>query len=239
MNDMDVLRWLTPDVRSLLDVGCNAGELLSDIHAAHPAMRLAGVDVNAREIELAKTRLPDVEFRFASGDALPFGDATFDCVTCIETLEHIPADRRAGTIAEVRRVLVPGGRFFLRVPHAGAFAWMDSNNIRFRLPRLYSATVRAGRRDAGYPEGSSEVVWHHHFTRDEILALAGEGWTLERERTGGLFLLPLTDIACWPFYRMRRTDNAVFRWLQRIARYDIGRSYGRHSFDILVILRKS
>ena len=238
MNDMDVLAWLSPDVLSLLDVGCNAGELLTDIRAVYPTMRLAGVDVNAKEVALAAARLPDVEFHSASGDALPFPAASFDCVTCIETLEHIPAARRKATIAEIRRVLRPGGQFMLRVPHAGAFAWLDSNNLRFRFPRLYGATVRRGRRDAGYAHGSADVVWHHHFTKDEILALAGDGWRLEGERTGGLFLLPLTDIACWPFYRLRRTDNPVFRWLQRVARYDIGHSYGRFSFDILVVLRR-
>ncbi len=238
VNEMDALAWVPRDARSLLDVGCNAGELLELFRPAFPEMRLVGVDVNAAQMADAAARLPGIEFRHASGDALPFADGEFDCATCIEVLEHIPERRRPAALREIHRVVRPGGRFILRVPHAGAFEWLDSNNLRFRFPRLYGAAVGRGRRDEGYAEGTADVVWHHHFSKAELLELLGPGWVLEAQRMGALFLLPLMDLLCWPFYRLRRIDNPLFRALQRIARWDIAHDYGQRSFNILLVFRR-
>jgi trans-aconitate methyltransferase len=65
---MDPVRWIPPDARDLLDVGCNAGELLGDLRDAFPLMRLAGVDVNAGQIEVARARVADVEVHQASAE---------------------------------------------------------------------------------------------------------------------------------------------------------------------------
>ncbi|MFY9556742.1 MAG: class I SAM-dependent methyltransferase [Blastocatellia bacterium] len=238
-NLMHPIRWVPQTATSLLDVGCNAGELLSYCRMLYPSMKLVGVDVNREAVNKARIHLPDAEFEVAGADSLPFPDGVFECVTCIEVLEHIPSNLRQKAFAEIRRVLRPGGRLVLRVPHAGLFAWMDAANLRFRLPGLYKAIVREGRRDAGYPEGSEGVVWHQHFKKSELIELAGSGWEIQAHRRGGLFLLPLMDIACWPFYRVRKIDNPVFRFFQRVMDFDIGWDYGRASYDVLVVLRRN
>jgi hypothetical protein len=138
----------------------------------------------------------------------------------------------------MRRVLRPGGRLLLRVPHAGLFAWLDPNNLRFRFPWLYKRFLRRGLRDSGYATGSEGVVWHHHFTRRELLELVGDGWTIEATCRGGLLLVPLTDLARWPFYRVRRTENWVFRALANLGEWDLGCSYGPAAYDILIVARK-
>jgi SAM-dependent methyltransferase len=237
-NLMHPIRWVPPEAGALLDVGCNAGELLGYCRALYPEMRLAGVDVNSNILEKVREYLPGADLHTAGAESLPLPDASFDCVTCIEVLEHIPPDLRARALGEIRRVLRPGGRLVLRVPHAGAFAWMDAANFRFRLPKLYGKVIGEGRRDAGYAHGSQDVVWHHHFTEEEVMRLAGEGWQVEARRTGGLFLFPLMDIACWPFYRARQIDSAVFRALQRVMDFDLGCDYGAASYDILLVLRR-
>ncbi|MDE2173231.1 MAG: class I SAM-dependent methyltransferase [Patescibacteria group bacterium] len=48
--------------------------------------------------------------------ALPFADNTFDCVICLETLEHVEDPRKA--LIEIHRVLVPGGKFIGSAPFA-------------------------------------------------------------------------------------------------------------------------
>ena len=139
----------------------------------------------------------------------------------------------------MRRVLRPGGRLVLRVPFAGLFAFLDSNNIRFRIPRIYNSLLKNGRRDAGYAGGSADVVWHHHFNRGELRELLGDGWEIESSRTGGLLLFPLADIALWPFYRLQRTNNFLYRALHRISDFDLGRDYGNSSFDVLMVLKRA
>ena len=238
-NWMHPIRWIPADANSLLDVGCNVGELLSYCNAVHPTMQLSGVEINSLALVQAKEKLPFAVLEEASATNLPFPDEVFDCVTCIEVLEHIPAHLRQSALTEIGRVLRRGGRLVLRVPHAGLFAFLDSNNFRFRMPLLYRTLVKKGHRDAGYPGGSQEVVWHHHFTREELHHLLGEGWEVEDFRTGGLFLIAVSDLASWPFYRLRRTNNIIYRLLQRISNFDIGRDYGRASFDILMVLRRT
>jgi SAM-dependent methyltransferase len=237
-NSMHPIRWILPTANSVLDVGCNVGELLCCCRAFYPRMLLAGVDVNIEAVTKARVQLPNAELEVAGAESLPFPDARFDCVTCIEVLEHIPSSLRSTALAEIRRVLRPGGRLVLRVPHAGLFAWMDAANFRFRLPGLYERLVKQGRRDAGYPEGSEGVVWHQHFKESELMELAGSGWEIEAHRRGGLFLFPLMDIASWPFYRGRKIDNPIFRSFQRLMNFDIGCNYGRASYDILLVLRR-
>src|SRR3989442_11799330 len=176
---MHPINWVQPEAVSLLDVGCNVGELLSYCREFYPAMHLAGVEVNKVAFEKACQSLPDAEFHLTAAHNLPFPDESFDCVTCIEVLEHIPAELRKQSLLEMRRVLRRGGRLVLRVPHAGIFAFLDSNNFRFRIPRLYRALLKQGRRDEGYLRGSEDVVWHHHFTMEEVQTLLGDGWKLE------------------------------------------------------------
>jgi SAM-dependent methyltransferase len=236
-NWMHPIRWV-PSSGLLLDVGCNTGELLSYCRSVYPDLGLAGVEVNAEAIKVARRILPEAELKLASARDLPFASERFDCVTCIEVLEHVPMTDRASTLVEIRRVLRPGGRLVLRVPHDGTFSWLDANNLRFRFPRLYRTLLGRGRRDNGYEGCSHGVVWHHHFTREELLTIAGDGWEEEACRYGAFLLFPMVGLASWPFYHSGRTAGPVFRALQRLANYDIGRSYGERSYDILLVLRR-
>ncbi|MCP3916725.1 MAG: methyltransferase domain-containing protein [bacterium] len=61
----------------------------------------------------------------AGGEALPFADASFDLVTLFDVLEHI--ERDAAALAEVSRVLRPGGHVFVHVP---AHPWLYAENDR-------------------------------------------------------------------------------------------------------------
>jgi SAM-dependent methyltransferase len=235
---MNGLSWINPEGSSLLDLGCNVGELLGAAASSYPRLKLAGVDVNQAAIETARRNVPQADLRQCDGPLLPFADNSFDHVTCIEVIEHIPASMRPATIGEVWRVLRPGGRFILRCPHSGIFESLDANNLRFRFPRLYRSIVRRGRRDDGYPEDSDGVVWHQHFSRDGLLDLIGSRFELEKTRYGGLILLPIGDLIRWPFYRLNRHQNPVLHMIDRVMAYDLGIDYGRASYTILLVLRK-
>lgn len=234
---MRVTDWIKHPVGSLLDVGCNAGVWLDDCTRLYPTARLAGVEINPAALTVARSKLPTVELHHAAAEKLPFAANSFDYVTCVEVLEHLPPDSRPAAFREMHRVLRPGGRLILTVPHAGWFAWLDSNNVRFRLPRLYHWLVRKGKRDAGYDD-SRRVEWHQHFTVPELNRLAGDGWQTVAVRHGGLVVYPLMDWLSWPFYRLGREEHPVRKLLERLAGMDYRISYGSASYGVLLVLER-
>jgi SAM-dependent methyltransferase len=236
---MEPATWVPRTARSILDIGCNVGELLSYLRQLDYRAALAGCDVNAAAVDAARRNVPDADFRVCEAAALPFPDAAFDCVTCIETLEHVPPADWEKSLLAMRRVLRPGGRLILRTPHAGLFGWLDTNNVRFRLPQLYRHLIGRGRRDAGYAAGSEGIVWHYHFTRDELVRLAGAGWTVEATWYGGLLVYPLGSYFLWPFYRLKRGGGWLQRAIESIRAIDYAVNYGSASYGILIALKKA
>jgi SAM-dependent methyltransferase len=200
---------------------------------------LAGVEINEAALKIARQAVPTAELHHASAEKLPFADGSFDYVTCIEVLEHVPADLRPAAFREIWRVLKPGGRLILTVPHAGWFAWLDAQNARYRLPGLYRRVVGKGRRDANYSAAGKEVEWHHHFTRTELEALAGDGWRLVGIRRGGLFVSPLTEWLSWPFYRLEKANHPVRLMFERICGWDFQIDFGPASYRILIVLERA
>jgi ubiquinone/menaquinone biosynthesis C-methylase UbiE len=102
--------------RRILDIGCGTGALLRSASRRWPSAALAGVDPAAEMLRAARqSRVPSGLVRATAG-ALPFADATFDLVVSTVSFHHWDS-QRAG-LAEVRRVLAPGGIFVLADLHA-------------------------------------------------------------------------------------------------------------------------
>lgn len=89
----------------LLDVGCGTGHHLAELRAR--GFDGAGVDGSADMLEQAAAVNPGVELRLADVEHLPFADASFDIVVCIEVLRYLPSP--AACLREMARVLRPGG----------------------------------------------------------------------------------------------------------------------------------
>jgi ubiquinone/menaquinone biosynthesis C-methylase UbiE len=117
VNQMHPLRWIPATTSRLLDVGCNVGELLCECRNLYPHIELSGVDINPVAVQEAIRRLPGSAIYASSGHTLPFEDSRFDCVTCIEVLEHMDFHVRTMTAREIARVTRPGGRLVVRCPH--------------------------------------------------------------------------------------------------------------------------
>jgi SAM-dependent methyltransferase len=100
------------DPRSVLDIGCGTGRLLIGWHADDPTRRLAGVDINPDLIGWNQQNLSGVAdwSVCALSPPLRFPDASFDLIQMISVLTHLPLDRQREWIAEVRRLLRPGGQ---------------------------------------------------------------------------------------------------------------------------------
>jgi SAM-dependent methyltransferase len=104
-----VARRLPPGPRTVLEIGAGGWTLLS-IPAFASARRVA---LNLRFDKLTPELLQATRL-IADGNAMPFADASFDCVMSCSMLEHDRWFWR--TTAEVRRVLRPGGLFLAAVP---------------------------------------------------------------------------------------------------------------------------
>ena len=97
----------------VLDVACGTGdmvvELLRTRHAA--SLQVTGVDLSEEMLAIAKRKAPQAEYRLADAEHLPFGDASFDAVTCafgVRNFVHLEQG-----LNEMLRVLKPGGRMVI------------------------------------------------------------------------------------------------------------------------------
>lgn len=101
----------------LLDVACGTGIVARTAHRAEVAsVEVHGVDLNEGMLTVARRIEPGVTWHQSDVVALPFEAETFDAVTCQMAAMFFP-DRRAA-IADMARVLRPGGRISLVVPAA-------------------------------------------------------------------------------------------------------------------------
>lgn len=100
----------------LLDVACGTGHLAGA--AADRGADVDGVDLTAPMVGRARTNYPDLAFIAADGEALPYGDASFDALTCAFGLLHMEHPDIA--IDEAFRVLRPGGRFVFTLWYGAA-----------------------------------------------------------------------------------------------------------------------
>ena len=99
----------------VLDVGCGTGLFASRLRAAVHHVEVFGVDLVPEMLARGRPRWrrdPGHVFPIqGDSERLPFGSATFDIVTCANSFHHYPHQDRA--IAEMRRVLRPGGRLMV------------------------------------------------------------------------------------------------------------------------------
>lgn len=89
----------------LLDVGCGTGHHMASLR--EQGFGVAGVDGSAGMLDQARANNPRAEIRQADVEAIPFDDASFDFVLCVEVLRYLP--HSAQCIREMARVLKPGG----------------------------------------------------------------------------------------------------------------------------------
>jgi 2-polyprenyl-6-hydroxyphenyl methylase/3-demethylubiquinone-9 3-methyltransferase len=106
----------------VLDVGCGAGFLTNAL--AEEGFVVTGVDLSEESLQVAHKHDASHSVQYVSADAyhLPFADNTFDAVTALDFLEHVEEPQKV--IAEISRVLKPGGLFFFHTFNRNLFAWL-------------------------------------------------------------------------------------------------------------------
>jgi ubiquinone/menaquinone biosynthesis C-methylase UbiE len=148
--------WLAARARGrVLEVGVGTGRNLP-LYAAD--VSVTGIELSPAMLAIARRRAAglglDADLRTGDAQALPFGDEAFDTVVCALSLCTIPDPATA--IAEMRRVLVPGGRLLL-LDHIGS-SWPPIRAAQWLLERV---TIRT----AG-----------EHFTRRQLPLVRAAGF---------------------------------------------------------------
>ncbi|AZO25031.1 class I SAM-dependent methyltransferase [Mesorhizobium sp. M1E.F.Ca.ET.045.02.1.1] len=98
----------------ILDIGCGKGGFAKELATA--GSHVIGIDPEASAISAAALATSGATFQVASAEALPFQDGSFDAVTMINSLHHVPAALMSAALREAARVLSIEGLLFIIEP---------------------------------------------------------------------------------------------------------------------------
>lgn len=130
-----VRRYLNalPSTSRVLDAGCGEGVLVEEYA---DRLNITGVDANYSSARVTHGSLM----------ALPFPDASFDRALCLDVLEHLAYEDQPRALAELFRVLGPGGELFVSVPNLAHLQSRIQFLLRGRLIRTASEYKHPGDR---------------------------------------------------------------------------------------------
>ena len=108
---------LEPAGKTIIDVGCGDGAIVR--HLARLGASAIGVEVSEGQLERARKQAGEGEdYRVASGESLPFADASASAILFMKSFHHIPLQSMPAALEEAARVLEPGGQLIVIEPLA-------------------------------------------------------------------------------------------------------------------------
>ncbi|WP_449349827.1 class I SAM-dependent methyltransferase [Streptomyces shaanxiensis] len=187
-----LLNKIRPGQR-VLDMGCGTGRFT--VPMAELGADVTGLDLSRAMLDMARDKLSaqGLEADLREGDmaALPFPDESFDVVTSMLALMHIPLQDRPAVFAEVRRVLRPGGRMLLGVKNtlieqffkADRFASVDVTDVTGK--ELLFTRTRSGE--------EYSAPWYSFSPQDLNALFATEGMVVTQLRGNSTLAAWLAD----------------------------------------------
>lgn len=114
----DIYEGLLPlDGARILELGCGKAEVTKAIARSAKGVSITALEVDRIQHELnCRSDLPNVRFELGGAEEIPAADDAFDIVMMFKSLHHVSGDKLDRALAEVHRVLKPGGLAYLAEP---------------------------------------------------------------------------------------------------------------------------
>ena len=159
---LEDLASLLPSGAAVLDLGCGAGVPVTR-WLADRSFAVTGVDVSARQLELARKNVPAVTFRKADMTELAFAPESFDGAVAFHSIIHVPRTEQPALLESIYRWLRPGGVFL---------ATMTVSDYEGR--------------EEDWEGWGAPMVWSHYDGEANVAMLRGVGFEIHyaEPRTG-------------------------------------------------------
>lgn len=140
------------ETASILDVGCGNGAIHKYVKEIAPTVSLTGVDPAEKVIEEARLNNPEIQYFSNNGTSLPFPDDSFDFVTAVCVMHHVPPPQWKQFLEEAHRVLKPGGNLLVYehnpfnpvTRHIVKKCPLDANAVLLKPNALKNLFIEAG-----------------------------------------------------------------------------------------------
>ena len=232
------------ETKNFLDYGCFDGTFANTLK--NKAQYLFATDINQNAVLAGKKKYPYINFSIIKNGKTKFPDKTFDIITFLDVLEHVPNEKTA--IMEIYRILKPNGKLILSTPHKGLFAWADAGNIKFRFPRLHKFIyLNILKRPTIYHKkfvdtsngmmgdiSISKNMFHKHYNLNELKNLLEPSFEIIFFRRFGL-LQPVLAIIQYLYKLICKKRSKL---LEKITSYDQKLNWGPASYNIILVAKR-
>jgi 2-polyprenyl-3-methyl-5-hydroxy-6-metoxy-1,4-benzoquinol methylase len=163
LESLEDLASFLPPAAAVLDLGCGAGVPVTR-WLANRGYAVTGVDVSARQLDLARTHVPEATFIKADMTEVNFAPDSLDAVVAFQSIIHVPRTEHPALLGRIHRWLRPEGAFLATM----------------------TLTDYEGR-DDDWEGWGAPMVWSHYDgdTNLAMLREAGFGIHYAEPRTGG------------------------------------------------------
>jgi SAM-dependent methyltransferase len=124
-DELDLMRRMLPLAGAkVIDLGCGKADMPRRLLKEKLVASVTGLEVDQAQhaLNLAAPHAAGLAFLLAGADDIPLQDESFDIAMMFKSLHHVPLDRLDRALAEIERVLVPGGLLYVSEPvFAGEF----------------------------------------------------------------------------------------------------------------------